>query len=533
MLSPYTVLDLTDDRGELASMMLGDLGADVIKVEPPEGSSSRRTGPFLIDAPDPERSLRYFAFNRNKRSVTLDLSAEGGRQALIALAEKADFVIESAQPGEMDQLGLGFDRLRQANPRIVYVAITPYGQDGPHAKLAASDLTLAAMSGQMSLQGDPGRPPVRISVPQVWLHASVEAVVGALTAHARMLATEEAQFVDVSAQTAMVWTMLHARVAHAIQGFDFNRGGSTLQLGALTIPIVYECADGYVVVIPSGATMTKMVHWLVADGIVPEEWIEGEDWPIYERNLFQQDSLRYQLDEVADALQRYLKVRSKSELLELGLREGVTLAPVSTIGDLVRFRHLEERGYWLTAPLPNGARVPVPGLLARLSETPTSVRRWPPRLGQHNQEILGDGLVPSGKETAVAGSQEKGQGIAVPDSLPFEGVNVLDLTWVWVGPTTTKYLADHGATVVRVETLGRPRHHPHHRSVQRRGARSQPEPCLQRLQHLQVGPDVELEDPRGCRDRQTSHRLGRCVYREFHPRYGGRPRNRLRYCSGV
>ena len=538
MLSPYTVLDLTDDRGELASMVLGDLRADVIKVEPPEGSSSRRTGPFLIDAPDPERSLRYFAFNRNKRSVTLDLSVAEGRQALIVLAAKADFIIESAQPGEMDQLGLGFDRLRQANPRIVYVAITPYGQDGPHAKLAASDLTLAAMSGQMSLQGDPSRPPVRISVPQVWLHASVEAVVGALTAHARMLATEEAQFVDVSAQTAMVWTMLHARVAHAIQGFDFNRGGSTLQLGAITVPIVYECADGYVVVIPSGATMTKMVHWLVADGIVPEEWIEGEDWPIYERNLFQQGALRYQLDEVADALQRYLKIRSKSELLELGLREGVTLAPVSTIGDLVRFRHLKERGYWLTAPLPNGAQVPVPGLLARLSETPTSVRRWPPRLGQHNQEILGDGLVPSGKETAVASSQEKGQGIAVPDSLPpdslpFKGVKVLDLTWVWVGPTTTKYLADHGATVVRVETLGRP-------DITRIiGPYKDGEPGPNRSHAFndfntsKLGLTLNLKTPEGVEIAKRLIAWADVYIESFTPRYGGRPRNRLRYCSGV
>ena len=402
MLSPYTVLDLTDDRGEFTSMALGDMGADVIKVEPPQGSTSRTMGPFVNDAPESERSLHYFAFNRNKRSVTLDLNGEAGRRALVSLAEKADFIIESAAPGEMDRLGVGFDRLSQANPRIVYVAITPYGQDGPYAHLAASDLTLAAMGGQMSVQGDPSRAPVRITVPQVWLHASAEAVVGALTAHARMLATGEAQFVDVSAQTAMVWSMLHARVAHATQGFDFNRGGSNLQLGSLTVPVVYQCADGYVVMIPSGATMTKMVHWLVQDGIVPEEWIEGEDWPIYERNLLQHVELRYQLDEVIDAVSKFLRRRTKSELLELGLRESVTLAPVSTTEDLVRFRHLEERGFWLTAPLPNGTETRVPGVLARSEETPMSVRRWAPALGQHNREILGGTLGLSDGETGAA-----------------------------------------------------------------------------------------------------------------------------------
>ena len=156
MLSPYTVLDLTDEKGELASMVLGDLGADVIKVEPPVGSPSRSLGPFLEDAPEAERSLQFFSFNRNKRSITLDLETEAGRDALFALAEKADFIIESARPGEMAQKGLGFEAMRQANPRIIYVAITPFGQDGPRANIPASDLTIVAMGGPMSLQGHPG-----------------------------------------------------------------------------------------------------------------------------------------------------------------------------------------------------------------------------------------------------------------------------------------------------------------------------------------------------------------------------------------
>ena len=407
MLSPYTVLDLTDDKGEFAGMLLGDLGADVIKIEPPEGSNSRKMEPFLDGAPDSERSLRYFAFNRNKRGVTLDLNSDDGKLALRSLAEKADFIIESAPPGEMDRLGVGFDVLRQVNPRIVHVAITPFGQDGPYANFAANDLTLAAMSGQMSVQGDPNRPPVRITVPQVWLHASAEAVVGALTAHARMLATGEGQFVDVSAQTAMFWSMLHARLAHPIQGSNFNRGGSVLQLGTLSVPVVYECADGHIVALPSGATMVKMVHWLVADGVVPEEWIEGEDWPIYERNLFQENAVRYPMEEVVDAVSRYIKRRTKAELLELGLREGVTLAPVSTAEDLIRFRHLEERGYWLTAPLPNGSEVRALGVLARPTATPMSVRLWAPALGQHNQEVLGDMLGLSPASVAAASGRKR------------------------------------------------------------------------------------------------------------------------------
>ncbi len=403
MLSPYTVLDLTDDRGELAGMVLGDLGADVIKVEPPQGSPSRRMGPFLEDAPEePERSLRFFAFNRNKRGITLDLAVEAGRRALLRLAERADFLIESARPGEMAEMGLGFDAMRRANPRIVYTAITAFGQDGPHANLTASDLTLSAMGGSMGLQGDRSRPPVRITVPQAWLHASMEAAVGALVAHARMLKVGEAQFVDVSAQTAMVWTMLHGRAAHAIQGSDFNRGGSALQLGPITVPLVHECVDGYVVLLPSGSVMSKMVRWLVEESIVPGEWIDGEDWPTYERRLLQREPMRYGLYEVVDAIQRFVRSHTKGELLERGLREGVTVAPVSTMEDLARFRHLEERGYWLMAPLPDSRQVKVPGLFARLTETPMGVRRWAPRLGQHNHEVLGGMLGLSTDETAAA-----------------------------------------------------------------------------------------------------------------------------------
>ena len=402
MLSPYTVLDLSDDRGEMASMILGDLGTNVIKVEPPQGSSSRRMEPFLEGAPEPENSLQFFAFNRNKRGVTLDLTTDAGRAALLRLAEKADFVIESAGPGEMAKLGLGFDAIRKANPRVIYVAISAFGQDGPHADFAASDLTLAAMGGPMSVQGVPERAPVRLSVPQAWLHASSEAAVAALTAHALMIQTGEGQFVDVSAQTAMISTMLHSRLAHAIQGSDMERAGSVLQLGHTRLSIVHECADGYVMLVPTGATMAGMVQWLVEDGVVPEEWIDGEDWPTYDLRFFQQQPVNYELEEVLEALGRYALLHTKSEILDRGLRENVTVAPISTIEDLTRFRQLEERGYWLMAPLLDGREAAVPGIIAKMSETPLDVERWAPTLGQHNNEILVDMLGMSKAQVAEA-----------------------------------------------------------------------------------------------------------------------------------
>ena len=408
MLSPYTVLDLTDEKGELASMVLGDLGADVIKVEPPSGSPSRAMGPFLDDAPEMERSLQYFAFNRNKRGISLDLEAEAGRKTLFSLVGKADFIVESARPGEMAGRGLGFEAMRQANSRIVYVAITPFGQDGPHADFPASDLTLAAMGGPMSLQGHPDRPPVRLSLPQAWLHASVEAAVGALTAHALMLRTGQAQFVDVSAQTAMTWTMLQGMVAHAVQGRDFNRGGSIVQLGTINVQLVHECADGHVVVFPIGGALAKMVEWWVRDGIVPEDWMTAEDWPMYHVKLLQQQPVAHTIEEVLDAVGAYVRDKTKNQLLEQGIADGVSIAPVNNMEDLIRFRHLQERGFWLTAPLPNGQVAQVPGIFANLSETPMKVRRWAPRLGEHTGEVLGDLLGMSTSQIAAASGRALG-----------------------------------------------------------------------------------------------------------------------------
>ena len=161
--SPYRVLDLTDARAGLGPMVLAGLGADVIKVEPPGGSDVRRAEPLVPGLPDSLASLRLHAFDRGKRSVVLDLDSARGRADFLALVATADFVIENAGPGAMDARGLGFAALREVRPDLVYVAISPFGQDGPYAHHLATDLTLSAMGGMMSLLGEPDRRPVRIT----------------------------------------------------------------------------------------------------------------------------------------------------------------------------------------------------------------------------------------------------------------------------------------------------------------------------------------------------------------------------------
>src|SRR5437868_6432551 len=174
MLSHCRVLDLTTERGLLCGQVLGDLGADVIKVEPPGGSPVRRLPPFFGDLPGPERSVYWWAYNRNKRSITLNLDSDEGRDLFRQLARGADFVIESDNPGQLSQRGLGYQELSALKPELIVVSITPFGQDGPKASYADSDLTIMAAGGVVILYGDEDRPPLRMSVPPAYLHASVD-----------------------------------------------------------------------------------------------------------------------------------------------------------------------------------------------------------------------------------------------------------------------------------------------------------------------------------------------------------------------
>jgi crotonobetainyl-CoA:carnitine CoA-transferase CaiB-like acyl-CoA transferase len=445
MLSPYRVLDLTDSRASLGPLILAGFGADVIKVEPPGGSSSRREEPLASGLPSGLESLRFHALERGKRSVTVDLEDEAGRARFRRLVASADFVFENAAPGEMARRGLGFQQLCEVNPKLVYVATTPFGQDGPYARHRATDLTLAAMGGMMALNGDADRRPVRITVPQTWYHAAAESAVGALVAHRRRLVTGKAQFVDVSVQAAIFWTGLNAMIAHAIQGKDIERNGTLLQLATLTTPLVYPCADGEVVLITTTATLAGLIPWMIEDGTVSAEWAAAEDWTTYERRMLTGSDLKHSLAAVQERVRAFCAKYRKAELFERGCREGVMVAPVNTITDVLASEHLKSREYWQDLRLPDGRTLRAPGAFTRPSRRRIAFSRPAPIPGEHDHEVF------AGLEGARAELRADLPG--EPGRLPFAGVKVADFSWIGVGPITAKYLADHGATVVRIETV--------------------------------------------------------------------------------
>ena len=455
LLEPYRVLDFTDERGEIGPMVLGDLGADVIRVEPPGGTAARRVEPRIVGDDGDLASLSFRAFNRNKRSIVLDPSgAAADRGALEALVASADFLFESGLPGTLAPFGLDAAAVRRLNPRIVHVCVSPFGIDGPRAADQANDLVLAAMGGPVFLQGPEDRPPVRLSVPQVWRHVGVESAVGALAAHARMRKMGVGAFVDVAAQCAMTWTMLQAMDAHAIQGFDFERGGSVM----LGIEIVHPCKDGHLIALPSSDVIVGLLDWMIEEGAIDASAREV-DWELYDQS-FRDPELapKWTLAEMTEILRAFFARHTKRELFDFGIARGITLAPVGTVPEMLELEHLQARDYWHEVVVPGTGVVRSAGAWVKSNESsppPVSVRRDAPALDADGPAIRAELDAGSGRagRPAPPAEFEARSGDA---ALPFAGLKVADFAWVGVGPITSKYLADHGATVVRVESENRP-----------------------------------------------------------------------------
>ncbi len=446
ILEPYRVLDFTDERGEIGPMLMGDLGADVIRVEPPEGSRARRSQPKLAAADSQSlASLPFHAFNRNKRSIVLDPGSASDRSTLERLIEHSQFIFEPWPDSPLAPYEIDFETARRLNPRIIYVRISPWGDDGPHADYLGNDLVLAAMGGPIALQGSSDRAPVRLSVPQVWRHAGVEAAVGAMVAHHRMLRTGEAQYVDLSAQSVMTWTMLNAMDAHAIQGIDFERGAG-LVTGRVRIDMIHPCADGHVLALPNSKVILGCMSWMVEDGVVDAAFAETVDWAEYDLNTRDPDYGPFNVQNGIELCRSFFINHSKLELFDYGLEHGFTIAPINNLPELLQMEHLEFRGYWESMALPDGQSVRAPGLWVKSHQDIASVRRAAPEIGEHSEEICTALKAPSASFTYPEAD----------GALPFEGITVADFSWVGVGPISAKYLADHGARVIRIESETRP-----------------------------------------------------------------------------
>jgi crotonobetainyl-CoA:carnitine CoA-transferase CaiB-like acyl-CoA transferase len=403
-LEGYRALDLTDEKGFICGLILSYLGVDVIKVEPPGGDRSRMIGPFLNDIPHPERSLYWFAYNANKRGITLNLNDEYGKEIFRKLVGRSHFVIESFDPGYMDEIGLGYKSLMGINKGIILTSITPFGQDGPYRSYKASDLVAMAMGGLVYLCGDPDRPPVRISFPQAYLHGGAEAAVATLIAHYYREKTGEGQWVDCSIQQSVYLTTFNAPVFWELNGMILRRAGAWrtgLTSGTLQRQI-WPCKDGYVNFpvyggIVGAVTNRRLVEWMDSEGMA-DDFLKGMDWE--NLDLVRIDQETWNL--IEDRFARFFASHTKEELYRISIERNVMLYPVSTPSEIAENEQLRARDYWVELFHPElNKKITYPGPPVKASLTPMEIRRRAPLIGEHNREVYCDELGISEKDLEI------------------------------------------------------------------------------------------------------------------------------------
>jgi crotonobetainyl-CoA:carnitine CoA-transferase CaiB-like acyl-CoA transferase len=449
LLSSYRVLDLADDRGIFCGRVLGDLGADVIKIEPLTGDPARSVGPFHHDKQDDESSLFWQLYAINKRSVAMNIESLESRDAFLNLVYSADFLIESFKPGYLPSLGLGYDELANINPALIYVSISPFGQTGPYRDYEATDLTGMALSGFMHLTGDEDRPPVRATVPQFWTLGAATGAAGAMLAHHQRLASGRGQYVDVSCQQAAARTLSHAPQYWDMNQVNLRRRGPFRPVGERAMRVNWVCADGYVNFIqPGGVVGGRNMAALCA-------WMEEEGFgnPVLSATDFGAIGFGQISTELLEAMNQglgaFFKAKTKAFLAEGALQRRVLLFPVNTPADIFAYPQLQARNFFQRIASPTGEPYETLGMFVKSSAKPLSIRRRAPMLGEHTSEVLSD--LPKRDEPATVVPRST---LAAP--LPFAGLKILDFCWVVIGPMTTRYFADYGADVVRVESGHRP-----------------------------------------------------------------------------
>jgi crotonobetainyl-CoA:carnitine CoA-transferase CaiB-like acyl-CoA transferase len=374
-LAGLRILDLTDLKGAMCAKLFGDMGADVIKIEPPEGDAMRRIGPFLDGKPHPERSLLFWFYNTSKRGITLDLNQPAGQELVKQLAAKADVLVESAAPGTLARIGLGYDELKQINPNLVLTSITPFGQTGPYRGYRSSDMVAEALGGMIWTNGFPDEPPLHAMGLQAYHSASFFAAIGTLLALLTRDGLGEGQWVDVSMQEAVAGAVEHvAPFYHQGLGIESRRGS----LHWSRYFRVARCRDGYVMHCSLG-DWTSLVEWVKGDEKAQD--LEDTRWEdlVYRRE---------HAEHLFDILDDWAKDYSVAELMEGAQLRRIPYAMVRSPEALADDPQLNDRGFFSTIEHPElGRTVQYPGGPIHFTVTPWRIARRPPLLGEHNTEI--------------------------------------------------------------------------------------------------------------------------------------------------
>jgi crotonobetainyl-CoA:carnitine CoA-transferase CaiB-like acyl-CoA transferase len=394
LLKGFRMLDLADEKGSLCGKIFADMGAEVIKVEPPAGCSTRALPPFLDDIPGPDRSFYAIAYHAGKQSVTANLASIEGRELFRQLAATADFIVESFPLGYMDQLGLGYANLHELNPRLIYASITPFGDTGPGKNYKAADIITWAAGGMMYLMGDEGKPPLEMSQPQAGLHAGAEAAVASLIAHYPREIDGLGQHIVIDMQACVVSTLMNEQAMPLLHGDYLRRSG--IFTGAIggRRKTVFRCKDGYISDLLAGGaylpSTNATIEWMKEENAAPA-WLteQGGLKSLTPAGFMNATSADLQELEMAEeALERFLMTKTKKEIWQNILKRRILAAPVATVADIADDPQLTARHYFVEIAAPHLERkFTMPGPFAKLSETPVGPAGPPPQIGQHNRTV--------------------------------------------------------------------------------------------------------------------------------------------------
>ena len=397
------ILELANEKGQWSGKLMADLGADVIKIEPPGGSSTRTVGPFYQDLPNRERSLYFWHYNTSKRGITLDLETEDGRELFRRLAAGADVILETFKPGYLPSLGLGYDDLKEDNPRLVMCSLTDFGQTGPWKDYLSSDLNHLAVGGQMAKCGYddddvPGAPPIAPGGGQAWHMGSHYATIAIMAALNHRASSGSGQYIDASVHDACALTteghinfyVYTGRVAARTTG----RGGGI----NLSPKAQHRCSDG------------KYINAGILNRITPEQlqvlakWMDekGMSGDLMDEKYRDPAAITENRDHINDILVSFFGSITRDEAYHGGQRRGFNMGAVRAPDEVLEDPHLEDREFWADVTYPEiGKTFRHPGPAGIWKDSPWRISRRAPLVGEHNEEILCGELSLSRAELAV------------------------------------------------------------------------------------------------------------------------------------
>ena len=390
-LAGLRVLELTNEHAQFCGKLMADLGADVIKIEPPGGQETRNIGPFLDDEAHPERSLYFWHYNTSKRGITLDIAKPEGQEVFRKLAATAGLVLESFPPGHMKELGLDYETLSADNSGLIMCSVTPFGQDGPWRDYQTSDLVHLAAGGQMASSGYdeedvPGAPPIAPGGGNAWHIASHYSYMAIMAALYHLDLTGEGQYIDVSVHEACCLTTEGAIAIYLSTGEVVRRHTGRHASPDQSPGIQFATQDGgWLNTTRSGTNLTParlriLAEWMDSHGLAEDLLDEKYQDPA----LLEQSGQHF-----SEVFQNFFSNMPLIEAYEGGQERDFPWGAIRTMDEIVGNPHLEDRNFFTPVEHPELEReFTYPGPAAIFNGSPWRIYRRAPLIGEHNEEVL-------------------------------------------------------------------------------------------------------------------------------------------------